>query len=78
MDIEQEGLKPLSPTGQWTSSSFLSLFVIGVLESQVPIDDTQIMPLIPNVFLPINTRFSSIMVRCSCRLVAYLKFVHRN
>uniref|UniRef100_A0A2P2KBE6 diacylglycerol O-acyltransferase n=1 Tax=Rhizophora mucronata TaxID=61149 RepID=A0A2P2KBE6_RHIMU len=62
MDIEQEGLKPLSPTGQWTSSSFLSLFVIGVLESQVPIDDTQIMPLIPNVFLPINTRFSSIMV----------------
>ena len=51
MDIEQAGLEPLSSAGQWISNSVLSLSVIGVLESQVPIDDSQTMPLFRDVFL---------------------------
>ncbi|CAK7322762.1 unnamed protein product [Dovyalis caffra] len=60
--IEEAISEPVSPTGQFLSSSVLSLCVIGVLESEVPIDDSQTMPLLKTVFLPINPRFSSIMV----------------
>ncbi|KDP24068.1 hypothetical protein JCGZ_25725 [Jatropha curcas] len=64
MEIEQEvGLEPVSPTGQYLSNSVLSLCIISVIESQVPLDDSQAMPLLKDVFLPINPRFSSIMVK---------------
>ncbi|XP_044501643.1 wax ester synthase/diacylglycerol acyltransferase 4-like [Mangifera indica] len=54
--------EPVSPTGQYVSSSALSLSILGVLEFEVPIDDLPVMSLIKDVFLPINPRFSSIMV----------------
>lgn len=53
---------PVSPTGQYFNSSVLSIGLINVLESEIPIDDSPTMELIQNVFLPINPRFSSIMV----------------
>ncbi|XP_058218752.1 wax ester synthase/diacylglycerol acyltransferase 4-like [Rhododendron vialii] len=63
MELEQEEEEPVSPTGQYFNSSVLSISVLGVLESQVPIDDSPTLSLLQDVFLPINPRFSSIMVR---------------
>ncbi|KAJ0110990.1 hypothetical protein Patl1_03098 [Pistacia atlantica] len=54
--------EPVSPTGQYLNSSALSLSVLCFLESEVPIDDSQTMSLLKDVFLPINSRFSSVMV----------------
>jgi hypothetical protein len=62
MDFK-EGLEPVSPTGQYFNSSALSISIIAVLESEVPINDENAMSLLKDVFLPINPRFSSIMVR---------------
>ncbi|XP_059277007.1 wax ester synthase/diacylglycerol acyltransferase 4-like [Lycium ferocissimum] len=60
---EQEESFPVSPTGQYFTSSVLSISVICVLESEIPIDDSCTMTLLKDVFVPINPRFSSIMVR---------------
>ncbi|KAF7116285.1 hypothetical protein RHSIM_RhsimUnG0032900 [Rhododendron simsii] len=53
---------PVSPTGQYFSSSMLSISILAVLESEIPIDDSLTLTLLKDVFLPINPRFSSIMV----------------
>ncbi|XP_059660916.1 wax ester synthase/diacylglycerol acyltransferase 4-like [Cornus florida] len=64
MEFKQEDVsEPVSPTGQYFNSSALSVSIIGVLESEIPIDDSPTMALLKDVFLPINPRFSSIMVR---------------
>ncbi|CAA3028859.1 O-acyltransferase WSD1-like [Olea europaea subsp. europaea] len=63
MEFERdEALEPMSPSSQYLRSSVLSLTILGILESEVPIDDSLTMPLVKDVFLPINHRFSSIMV----------------
>lgn len=55
--------EPVSPIGQYLNSSVLSIHIIGVLEFDNPIDDASRLALyIIDVFLPINHRFSSIMV----------------
>ncbi|KAJ6377673.1 hypothetical protein OIU78_027995 [Salix suchowensis] len=62
-NILQDALSaPVSPAGQFLSNSVLSLSVIAVLETEVPVDDSQAMYLLRTVFLPINPRFSSIIV----------------
>ncbi|XP_062007344.1 wax ester synthase/diacylglycerol acyltransferase 4-like isoform X1 [Rosa rugosa] len=64
MEFGEEGLlEPVSPGGQFFNSTVLSLAIIAVLEAQVPINDAQTFSLLKNVFLPINPRFSSIMVK---------------
>ncbi|KAJ0434241.1 hypothetical protein HanIR_Chr17g0879301 [Helianthus annuus] len=55
--------EPVSPTGQYFNSSVLSISIICILEFENPIDDSSSLALINNVFLPINPRFSSIMVK---------------
>ncbi|KAF8027997.1 hypothetical protein BT93_E0800 [Corymbia citriodora subsp. variegata] len=59
---EDEGLEPVSPTGQYFNSKVMSVSILGILESEIPIDDSLAQLLIRDVFLPINPRFSSIMV----------------
>lgn len=59
---EEEWLFPVSPTGQYFNSSVLSICVLAVLDFEHPIDDSLAIPLIRNLFLPINPRFSSIMI----------------
>lgn len=59
---EEEIIEPVSPTGQYLNSNALCIYILGVLEFQIPIDDIQTFSLLQDVFLPINTRFSSIMV----------------
>ncbi|XWS68653.1 hypothetical protein CRYUN_Cryun04dG0109400 [Craigia yunnanensis] len=60
---EGEYSEPVSPTGQYFNSSVLSICVLGVLDSEIPIDDSPTMALLKDVFLPINPRFSSLMVK---------------
>ncbi|KAA8526365.1 hypothetical protein F0562_008432 [Nyssa sinensis] len=64
MEPKQEDVpEPVSPTGQFFNSSVLSVSVLSILESEIPIDDSPTMALLKDVFLPINPRFSCIMVR---------------
>ncbi|CAL5185770.1 unnamed protein product [Lathyrus oleraceus] len=60
--FDEEIEEPVSPTGQYLNSSSLCVSILGILESEIPIDDHQTLSLLHNMFLPINTRFSSIMV----------------
>ncbi|BAU01704.1 hypothetical protein LR48_Vigan10g194400 [Vigna angularis] len=61
---EGEIMEPVSPTGQYLTSSSLSIYILAVMETELPIiDDSQTLPLLHNLFLPINPRFSSIMIR---------------
>jgi len=62
LEKEEDALEPVSPSAQYLNSSALNLSVLGVLETEVPIDDSKTIPLVRDVFLPINPRFSSIMV----------------
>ena len=60
----KEGLWPASPSAQYYNSSVLSVSIMGVMETDVPIaiNHARTMLLLKDVFLPINPRFSSIMV----------------
>ncbi|KAF9663129.1 hypothetical protein SADUNF_Sadunf17G0006300 [Salix dunnii] len=60
---DQEISEPVSPGGQFLSNSVLSLSIIAVMELEEPFDDAlSIIPFLKDVFVPINPRFSSIMV----------------
>ena len=66
----EEGLEPVSPTAQNFNSSVLSVSIIAVLEFKIPMNDQlPAMLLLKDVFLPINPRFSSIMVLISLPLL---------
>ncbi|KAL2330004.1 hypothetical protein Fmac_017585 [Flemingia macrophylla] len=58
----EEQAEPVSPVGQYFNSSVLCIYIVAVLEFEVPIDDLQAYALLRDFFLPINPRFSSIMV----------------
>lgn len=66
MEFEEENevlLEPVSPSGHYLKTSALSLSIIAVLEFEVPMfDESTAISLLRDVFLPINSRFSSIMV----------------
>ncbi|XP_070673775.1 wax ester synthase/diacylglycerol acyltransferase 6-like isoform X2 [Malus domestica] len=62
MEVWEEELEPVSPNGHYFNSSVLSVSVLAVLEYEIPIDDSQTLSLLENVFLPISPRFSSIMI----------------
>lgn len=60
--IEDE---PVSPTAQYLNGPALCVSIIAVFEFAVPInvDDSSASCLLENLFLPINPRFSSIIVK---------------
>ncbi|XP_050249026.1 wax ester synthase/diacylglycerol acyltransferase 11-like [Quercus robur] len=70
MDFK-EGLEPVSPNGQYFNSSVLSMSVIVVLEFEVPINDLPLMSLlnVNGAWLPINPRFSFVMLLISLKQV---------
>ncbi|CAN1219195.1 Wax ester synthase/diacylglycerol acyltransferase 11 [Linum perenne] len=55
--------QPVSPISEYLNNSIISLSIIAVLESEVPLDDIQHHSLLQDLLLPINPRFSSIMAR---------------
>ncbi|KAJ3692087.1 hypothetical protein LUZ60_012437 [Juncus effusus] len=68
MDLKENNLAwdeepPVSPTGQYFNSSALSLGILVVFESETPIDDSPTMDTLETLFLPVNSRFSSIMIK---------------
>ncbi|XP_058092156.1 wax ester synthase/diacylglycerol acyltransferase 4-like [Magnolia sinica] len=56
-------LLPASPTSEYIHSSILSLSILVVFELEIPIKDSKTITLLRDQFLPINTRFSSTLVR---------------
>ena len=72
----KEGLWPASPSAQYYNSSVLSVSIMGVMETEVPItiNHARAMLLLKDVFLPINPRFSSIMVLSLSLSLCYLLF----
>lgn len=62
MDFTEDLLEPVSPTGQYLNSAALSLSILSVLESETPIQNFPALSILRDDFLPINSRFSSIMV----------------
>ncbi|KNA12683.1 hypothetical protein SOVF_123800 [Spinacia oleracea] len=54
--------EPVSPTGQYLNSKALYSCILAILESEIPIDESCAIPQLRDVFLPINPRFSSIMI----------------
>ncbi|CAN0896822.1 Wax ester synthase/diacylglycerol acyltransferase 4 [Linum grandiflorum] len=61
-DEEGPTSMPVSPTGEYLSTSVFTLSIIAVLESETPLDDLQTRSLLRDLFLPISPRFSSVMV----------------
>ncbi|XP_042521005.1 wax ester synthase/diacylglycerol acyltransferase 4-like [Macadamia integrifolia] len=61
--LEEVVDEPVSPTGQYFNSSVLSISILATLEIDIPIAASQACFLLNTVFLPINPRFSSLMVR---------------
>ncbi|RVW46895.1 O-acyltransferase WSD1 [Vitis vinifera] len=59
---KEEEDQPVSPTGQYFNSSVLQISIMSILELDIPIDDSPTLSLLKDVFLPINPRFSSLMV----------------
>uniref|UniRef100_A0A803LHI3 O-acyltransferase WSD1 C-terminal domain-containing protein n=1 Tax=Chenopodium quinoa TaxID=63459 RepID=A0A803LHI3_CHEQI len=47
---------------QYLNSKALNSCILAILESEVPIDESCALPQLRDVFLPINPRFSSIMI----------------
>jgi len=76
MDNFEDVTEPVSPSGQYFNTPPLCSYVFGFLELEIPIDDSQAMYLIQHVFLPINPRFSSIIVRTFlCVLVFIFPYI---
>ncbi|KAL5992698.1 hypothetical protein ACLOJK_013617 [Asimina triloba] len=61
--VSKADLQPASPSSQYISSTALSLTILGIFESEIPIDDSAALVLLRDEFLPINPRFSSTLVR---------------
>jgi len=61
--FEEDVPMPLSPMAGYFSNSLINVFVLCVVESEIPIDDSKVQPLLKNKLLPVCSRFSSIMVR---------------
>ncbi|KAG9129078.1 hypothetical protein Leryth_019814 [Lithospermum erythrorhizon] len=53
---------PASPGSQYLNSSLLSLSVVAVMESEASLDESLVIQHMIDVIVPLNTRFSSVMV----------------
>ncbi|XP_058730388.1 wax ester synthase/diacylglycerol acyltransferase 4-like [Vicia villosa] len=61
--LYEEVEEPVSPHGQYFNTSFMCSYIFAFLELATSFDVSLAIPLIKDVFIPINPRFSSIMVR---------------
>lgn len=61
---DEELTEPVSPSGLYFNSSVLSIYNLAILEAETPIvDDVPALKMVTDLFLPVNPRFSSIMVK---------------
>ncbi|KAL1338818.1 hypothetical protein AAHE18_10G239400 [Arachis hypogaea] len=52
----------VSPMSSYLNTSALNVFIMVVFELEIPIDESKIMQVLGDVFVPLNKRFSSIMI----------------
>ncbi|KAL5992703.1 hypothetical protein ACLOJK_013622 [Asimina triloba] len=62
LDGHNQEFLPASPTSEYINSSVLSLSILCVFELEKPIDDSPAIMLLRERFLPVNSRFSSILI----------------
>ncbi|OVA20920.1 O-acyltransferase [Macleaya cordata] len=55
-------LPPLSPLGSFINTPTLTFYILGVLELENPFTKSQTLQFLKDVFIPINIRFSSVIV----------------
>ncbi|KAF3444150.1 hypothetical protein FNV43_RR13840 [Rhamnella rubrinervis] len=66
MEFEEEKiLGPVSPMGQFMNSSVLCVSILAVMEIEVPISEVELKSVVHHVLLPVNPRFSSVMIEDS-------------
>ncbi|XP_068643463.1 wax ester synthase/diacylglycerol acyltransferase 4-like [Aristolochia californica] len=63
IEEDEEEHFPASPMSEYLNTNVLSLVILAVFETEVPFNDSQTFPTLTKLFLPINPRFSSILVR---------------
>ncbi|KAF5176664.1 O-acyltransferase (WSD1-like) family protein [Thalictrum thalictroides] len=59
----EDGLQPMNPSSQCLNTSYLSLGIIGIAESEIPIDVEKVMVPLRTDLLRVNPAFSSVVVR---------------
>ncbi|KAJ4965513.1 hypothetical protein NE237_017362 [Protea cynaroides] len=59
---EVQKLPPLSPLSQYLNSSALSIPIIMVYELESPVEKSEMVVFLRDIFIPINDRFSSIII----------------
>ncbi|PIA56368.1 hypothetical protein AQUCO_00700592v1 [Aquilegia coerulea] len=59
--FEEDDLEPMNPSSQCLNTSYLSLGIIGIAESEIPIDVDKIMVPLRTDLLRVNPAFSSIV-----------------
>ncbi|XP_047341295.1 wax ester synthase/diacylglycerol acyltransferase 11-like [Impatiens glandulifera] len=62
VEQEEEEAMPVSPMGQFVNSKSISISIVAVIESQVPIHDVDAIVKHVEGILPTNPRFTSVMV----------------
>nr|XP_025685742.1 uncharacterized protein LOC112786587 [Arachis hypogaea] len=61
-EFEKDAPMAVSPMSSYLNTSALNVFIIVVFELEIPIDESKIMQVLKDVFVPLNKRFSSIMI----------------
>ncbi|KAF6162528.1 hypothetical protein GIB67_003074 [Kingdonia uniflora] len=54
--------QPMSPSSQCINTSFLSLSIIAVVHSEIPIDESKVVESLKKYLLQVNSHFSSVVV----------------
>jgi len=82
MENLEDITEPVSPSGRFFNTTLLCAYVFGFLESETPIELSQAKYLFQDVFLPLNPRFSSIMVLLLvlhfCKFFSLQLTIHKN
>lgn len=78
MENSEDVTEPVSPSGRYFNTTVLCAYVYGFLESETPIEFSQAKYLLEEVFLPLNPRFSSIMVLTLTVTSFFVMFIHDN
>ncbi|QHO04702.1 O-acyltransferase [Arachis hypogaea] len=60
-EFEKDAPMAVSPISSYLNSSAYNVSIMVVFESQIPIDESKVMQMLGDVFVPLNKRFSSIM-----------------
>ncbi|KAL4351017.1 hypothetical protein HN51_033398 [Arachis hypogaea] len=61
-EFEKDAPMAVSPISSYLNTSAYNVSIMVVFESEIPIDESKVMQVLGDVFVPLNKRFSSIMI----------------